>query len=89
MTTTYPAPGSSAPGAPPPLRRQLAAADGCTDVAPSRAEAGSPMGPGTDHPQVVHDATTGTERIGLLVGLGLAVAALVVELSGRRREHRP
>lgn len=89
MTAAYPAPGSASAGAPPPLRRPLTAADGDLGLTPApgagvetsiaQADQTAPDGRGPTAPRQVTPATAG-----LLVGTGLAVAALVVELTTRR-----
>lgn len=85
--TTYPAPGSDVPGAPPALRRGLGPDDGTVvRSAPTRAgvEPGTPAlpAPGTAVPVGVGP---------YLPALGLAVAAAVVETGtwrSRRRARR-
>jgi len=95
MTTTpagpsqrsFPAPGSSVPGAPPPLKRALTPADG--DVSPT-----APQQPaGTTHrlpqaPSVPAPAggyTAAAAMLGIAVGLELSQLVKCRRHSGRRR----
>lgn len=86
----FPAPGSAVPGAPPPLRRALASSDAVPEMQVLPVSTASV--PGTTSLGLSGPVQSRPARRlagnGLLIGLGLAVAALVVETSGRsRRRH--
>lgn len=88
-STSFPAPGSATVGAPPALSRPLVPADGdpfVARVADTEAVSAAAPADRTIHSRSLSPERPGVDpaRVGLLVGTGLALAALVVELSTRR-----
>jgi hypothetical protein len=81
----FPAPGSSAPGAPPPLRRALTPADGVTDAAPVPAAAPT-AAVGAPVSVPARRLTAAAAMVGIAVGL--EIAAVLPHITAARQRSK-
>jgi hypothetical protein len=82
---TFPAPGSAAPGAPPPLRRALTPADGIPDAGGRGTAVTKPSVAVQDPAHAPRVSGVGVSAAAAMIGLaaGLEIAGLL----SRRRER--
>ncbi len=88
----FPAPGSSVPGAPPPLKRPLTPADGVLIASsPLRAQQADAIGhaPAQAHPATAFGSPLIAAAAMVGIAAGLELAGLLAGRSARRGRHKP